>query len=370
MQRFRNASKALLLFYCLLSPLFVRGDNSVLSKPNLKVLDIGNSYTDDATAYLPEIVAKLGVDVSDMCLYKAIRGGASFWNWYNIYSDSDPYNYHISKVLGGLKANVSEGSCEPYDGSLFREALTGEQWDVIIIHQYSAYATSYDQWFGNGRDGYLTELLELLKRHQPQCQIGFLLIHSYAGDYVGNVEHSAFDRWVNIAAAAKRLVDDYDIELIIPYGTAVQNLRTTEYNNQYDLTRDLTHLGSGLARYTAACCYYESLIAPRTGVSMLGANIPYLLDNIPETSQISVTEENMLTAQKAAKLAVMYPFKCYWPNNYSAEKITMSVSNIYTSSTPHSGTYKSFSIDGKCLDRCQKGVNIIRSNDRYVKSVK
>ncbi|MBQ2522872.1 MAG: hypothetical protein II541_01580, partial [Prevotella sp.] len=77
-------------------------DNSLLKKPNLKVLDIGNSYTDDATAMLPLIVKASGADVSDMCLYKAIRGGASFKNWYDIFYDKDPSSYSIKKVIGGM----------------------------------------------------------------------------------------------------------------------------------------------------------------------------------------------------------------------------------------------------------------------------
>ena len=35
----------------------------VLKKPNLKVLDIGNSYTNDATALLPTVVKNSGADI-------------------------------------------------------------------------------------------------------------------------------------------------------------------------------------------------------------------------------------------------------------------------------------------------------------------
>lgn len=86
--------------------------DSILTKPNLKVLDIGNSYTDDATALLSLIVRASGSDVSDMCLYKATRGGGSFKNWYDRYYDNDieTSNYSIVKVLGGIKANISTGT--------------------------------------------------------------------------------------------------------------------------------------------------------------------------------------------------------------------------------------------------------------------
>lgn len=44
-------------------------------KEGLKILDIGNSYSDDATALLPLLVKTAKVDLHGMSLYKAIRGG-------------------------------------------------------------------------------------------------------------------------------------------------------------------------------------------------------------------------------------------------------------------------------------------------------
>lgn len=276
-------------------------ENPLLKKPNLKVLDIGNSYTDDATAMLPLIVKASGADVSDMCLYKAIRGGASFKNWYDIFYDKDLSSYRINKVIGGMEANITIGEGRANDGTLFREALMQEKWDIIIIHQVSSYAPYYEQWTGKGNGGYLNELLSLIKEHQPQAAIGFLLIHSYWDDYSGNQEKSSIKRWELIAQSVKRLCDDYKIDIVIPYGTAIENLRTSSRNNEYDLTRDGTHCGYGLCRYTASCCYYESLIAPRSEISVLGNTARFDATNVSSSfPAISVTDENALIAQKAA----------------------------------------------------------------------
>jgi hypothetical protein len=49
----------------------------VLNRPTLKVLDIGNSFTNDATDLLPLIAEVSGSDVSKVCLYKAIRSSGS-----------------------------------------------------------------------------------------------------------------------------------------------------------------------------------------------------------------------------------------------------------------------------------------------------
>ena len=79
-----------------------------------------------------------------------------------MYHNKDNANYSISKVVGGLNANVKEGSGRPYDGALFRRLLIEEKWDLIIIHQYSGYSTAYNKWTRKGNDGYLIELLKII----------------------------------------------------------------------------------------------------------------------------------------------------------------------------------------------------------------
>lgn len=77
-------------------------------KPMLKVLDIGNSFTNGATDLLPQIVDASGSDVSNICLYKTIRSSGRLKKWYDVYCDKDTaYTYRIEKVHGGLSANVT-----------------------------------------------------------------------------------------------------------------------------------------------------------------------------------------------------------------------------------------------------------------------
>ena len=290
---------------------------ALLKKPNLTVLDIGNSYTMDATRLIPTVVKNSEVSLEDMCFYKIVRGGASFLDWCNIYSDSDDQPYYFRHVVGGKKVEVSALDGKPRDGSLFREVLSKFDWDIIFIHQVSTYAPYYAQWDGYGEGGYLNVLLSIIKQYQPNALIGFLLVHSYSDDFNRNKEHSSFDRWLKIADSTRQLRDDYGIRLIIPYGTAIENLRKSSLNDEYDLTRDGLHLGFGLSQYTAACCYYEALIARRTGVSCFGTSAQ--IDVSKEEAQfpgINVTESNAIVAQKAAILAVKDMFHCNNPENY------------------------------------------------------
>lgn len=286
----------------------------LLQKKHLKILDIGNSYTDGAVALLPQIVKDCNVDLNDMCLYKLIRGGASFKNWCDVFDDKDDKIYSFRRVVGGDKVSVPQINGEAGDGDLFRKVLTKVDWDIIIIHQVSTYAPYYDKWKTNESGGYLDPFLNIIKQYQPKAEIGFLLVHSYWDDYSGNVEKSSFERWQKIAESAFQFQCDYDIDIIIPYGTAVENLRTSSLNNEYDLTMDGTHCGYGLCQYVAACCYYETLIAPRVNVSCLGKRTSIDVSGYSSKfPSVNVTNRNALIAQRAAVLAVQDMYNCNNP---------------------------------------------------------
>lgn len=280
--------------------------DEVLKKANLKILHIGNSFTFDAVSYLPLIVGSTGADVSDLCIYRTMRSGGSFKSWYDCYYDNDhELGYTIEKVIGGIDANINTGSGMAGDGSLFRQALNDEQWDIVVIQPASAYSPYYEQWTGTGSGGYLNELLQLIKERQPQALVGMMLVHSYASNYAGNTEKSSYDRWKLIAESVESCCKDYNISFVIPYGTAVQNLRATSLNNDMDLTADGVHCEYVLTRYTASCCYYQSVLAPRTGISVTNDKTRINKDLITSASpMISIDDDTAPIAQDAAVKAV------------------------------------------------------------------
>lgn len=338
----------------------------VLKKPQLKVLVIGNSYTSDVTSRLLLLTKSNKMDVTDMCIYKATRGNGSYKAWYNIWHDNDVSSYTISKVIGGIDAKISTGKGAAKDGTLFREALTNEEWDIVIIHQYSKYAPYYEQWNGSGDGGYLNEFLSLIKEHQPQAKIGFILVHSYWDNYSGNTEQSSLLRWELIANSVKRLCEDYSIDLVIPCGTAIENLRSSSLNNEYDLTRDGSHCELGLARYTASCCFYESLLAPRSGKTVLGNKARYNASSINSTyPAISVTDGNALIAQRAAVLATRNYYKCVNPDEETAY---INCLDSTFSCIDYSSIYN---IEGNRIDTFQHGLNIVKlKNGKTMKVLK
>ena len=283
-------------------------------KADLKVLDIGNSYTQDAQTYLPQIIKASGID-DDFSLYRAFRPSASFKTWVDCWNDSDNEYYSIDFCAGTSLGGIS-GSGSASDGALFRKALQSVKWDIILIHQVSTYSNDYSLWEGYGAGGYLQELIRIIRVTNPQATIGYLMTHSYRGSYWANSEGSSYLRWRNIADATRQLKLEYDIDFIIPYGTAVQNLRASSLNDTYEFSEDGTHMGAGLGDYVAGCCYFESLLAPRYGVSIWGNT--FRLTNLDESKggRRNITDQTAIVAQKAAILATLDMWNVSDPDDY------------------------------------------------------
>lgn len=283
-------------------------------KADLKVLDIGNSYTQDAQTYLPQIIQASGIG-TDFSLYRAFRPNGSFKTWVDCWNDADDETYNVAFCAGTQIGGIS-GNGYNNDGTLFRKALQTVKWDIILIHQVSTYSNDYSLWEGHGAGGYLQELIRLIRITNPQATIGYLMTHSYRGSYWANSEGSSLLRWKNITEATKQLKLEYDIDFIIPYGTAVQNLRASSLNDSYEFSEDGTHMGAGLGDYVAGCCYFESLLAPRYGVSVLGNT--FRITNLSESvgGRRNVTDETALVAQKAAILATLDMWTVSNPDNY------------------------------------------------------
>ena len=271
-----------------------------LKKENLKILDIGNSYTQDSHTYLASILNAVGAE-DNFSLYKAVRGSGSFSTWLDCYDDKDNVAYSIThtagKVIDGIAADGQAN-----DGSTFRNALTAVDWDIIIIHQVSNYSPYYYAMTANAYYGKLYEFVRLIKETNPQVAIGWLLVHSYAESNSQNPEGwTSEERWRRIADATKGIAK-LGIDFVIPYGTAVQNLRASSLNDGSDFSTDGTHLATGLGDYVASCCYYQTLFAPRFNKSIISNTFRANVDE-SVAGQKSITDETAVIAQKAAMLA-------------------------------------------------------------------
>ncbi|MDE5849050.1 MAG: DUF4886 domain-containing protein [Muribaculaceae bacterium] len=291
-----------------------------LERDTLRILHISNSYGGNLLYYVNDLLRAAGVDVSKVLVGRLMYSSGTFKNWYDVSNDKNSKSYWYYKMAGGLQPDLEACEGGEKDGAVFRQMIEGSRWDLIILNQASAFTPFYENWNSNGDGGYLPELLTLIRKHHPKVPVGFLLIHSYAENYVGNTQHwSTLERWERIRDSVHWLRNAYDVDFIVPYGTAIQNLRLTGYNNAHDLTGDGTHLAGGLAQYTAGCCYFETVFGPRFKSSVYGNSLRLPEPEIQyadkyEGCVIPVDDASAETAQKAAFLACHNMFEVRNPD--------------------------------------------------------
>lgn len=271
-------------------------------KEELRIFDIGNSFTEDPTSYLTDLITYLWVDTSKMSFSRAIRGWAFYKNRVDVYNNKDTSSYSVGKLFGWLTETFN-GTAAAGNGEKFRRALSEHKFDIVVIHQVSTYSNDYTWWEGTGANWYLKELIRIIKLYQPQAAIAFLMVHSSPRD-----NSNTQLRWKQIADSAKWMSLNYWCDMIIPYGTAVENLRLYVWDAAaHKLTRDWHHIADGLCRYTANCAYYESLLAPYFKKSVYKSWWTYKPVTAPswyESDTIQITPENALIGQMAAMLAI------------------------------------------------------------------
>jgi hypothetical protein len=286
-----------------LNPAGVQGQiphfkNSPLPKNpvSLKILGIGNSFTEDGMHYLPDLLE--GANIENVTLGMLVLGGCSLERHYQLYLSGDSaYNYKKS-CPGKNYWETARQKCT------FREAVADENWDIIIIQQVSQNAGMYDTY-----QPYLNRLTEAMVSNCSNAGVclGWQMTWAYgsASTHAGFAGYSRNQdtMYFHIVNAVKTMIADTGIDIIIPSATAIRNIRSTKVNNPpLDLTRDGYHIDLGAGRYTLACTWFQALIAPCLGITVAGN--PFKTDS----GNVPVDNDNILLCQKAAQYACIKRF--------------------------------------------------------------
>lgn len=262
----------------------------------LRILAIGNSFSDDGTEYLPALLENLNVENVEVA--RLYVGGCTLEQHVNFYDNSEAaYKFYHSKAGENKWVENPEKVTMQY-------ALAMGEWDIITIQQASGFSGMYDSY-----TPYLGRLIEAVKKAQPQAELVWHMTWSYSSDS----NHKHYKHYNNDQQQMNSAIDNClhtllaefdEIERIVPSGTAVKSLRKSAINNNpKDLTRDGFHMGHGAGRYALACTWYETLVEPYTGKSMMGNTLRVC------GGLVSVSDVVALYCQKAAKKAAKHPFK-------------------------------------------------------------
>lgn len=258
----------------------------------LRILGIGNSFTDDGMAYLPELLEAAGIE--NVVLGRLYIGGCSL-------------ERHCREYAAGNAAYIYYKSTENRWETVSEQAtlldgLTDERWDIVVLQQVSGLSgiyPSYQPWFDR--------LVEIVRWYCPNA--GASIVWQQTWTYARTSDHGDFGRYGKdqqqmydaIVASVQRLLEETSIETVIPSGTAIQNLRTTELCDSLDLTRDGYHLGLGAGRYTAACAWFQTLVAP-----VLGTNVADNACRLEGTPHALTPQEAELCREAVRKACIRW----------------------------------------------------------------
>lgn len=213
----------------------------------MKVLSIGNSFSEDAQRWLHDIslCGNTGIDTVNLFI-----GGCTLETHYN-----------------NIKENKCDYSLQGNDGkhiknSSINEALCGEKYDVITVQQASGYSGRPQSYLP-----YLPEIVDYVKEKQPAAKIYFHQTWSYEIDSTHghfdfyNKDQGEMTRRINDCAQMVKTLTGIEI---LPVGDFIQYLRDNVAEFDYahgglSLCRDGFHLDLTCGRFAATAVWYKVL---------------------------------------------------------------------------------------------------------------
>ena len=226
----------------------------------MRILSIGNSFSQDAHRYLHDLALGEGREAECVNLY--IGGCSLERHWENVSQDLPAY----AMELNGQSAEA--------EGVSARETVEAGGWDVITLQQVSYLSGFYDTY-----QPYLDHLSRWIRETNPGAKLMIQQTWAYEIDSL----HPQFVRYHQdqgeMYAALKRAYADAaeanGLELI-PCGDVIQALRSRApflYDHGgMSLCRDGFHMNLIYGRYLLSAVWYKTITGrPVSGIPFIPA---------------------------------------------------------------------------------------------------
>ena len=213
----------------------------------MKILAIGNSFSQDAIRYLYDIAKEGGAEIKavNLCI-----GGCSLeMHWNNITENSALYGYELNGEGSGHRASI-------------KEALMEEAWDYVTMQQVSGNSGILESFYP-----YIRNISEYVTQYAPSAEQ--LLHQTWA--YEVDSEHPDFIKYNSdqekmyeaITEAYGSLAKEFSFR-VIPSGRVIQEIRSYpefDYTNGgTSLCRDGFHMSLDYGRYAVAATWFEHIL--------------------------------------------------------------------------------------------------------------
>lgn len=234
----------------------------------IKILGIGNSYMTEGTRELCGLLTYEGLTQSDIQLEIAYYPARTLETWEEYIRNGGTYEQQVQFYYDttGHYWNRTHQDATNID---IRDTIRNTDWDIIVLQEFPSSGTPS----ASNYDSYSQTLKRAIAEIKALCPnenvcFGWQMIWS-------NNQYTADNDqvWKNICDAVKQTLKNTDVRVVIPVGTAYQNAYNTNpfrgWEHHFLLQDSIGHPAAGAARFISSAAWFESLIAPLYGRSLL-----------------------------------------------------------------------------------------------------
>ena len=292
----------------------------------LSILFIGNSFTMDAVTHLPGMLKAAGLE--NVHMIHMYYGGRLVSQYYSGWESSS--DYKLYECLPGATSWTTVSNAN------LAEVAARKKWDIVTIQEHTGNAAAWT-WNASAKNN-LQGLVDKVKAAQGSNVPKFFYILSQAYfnmDKIGSGSKPSMTwsdqagMWDVIAAFGKNVMNNVSFDGIISTGVMLQNLRSSDLDNDMNLTRDGYHMDNGISRYGASCTVFESIITPKFNVNLDGNTYRYNVSDTGTSSYTTpVTDVNAPVALQAARYAIQSPYVVTDMSNYHENTPGNSIGDV------------------------------------------
>ena len=195
-------------------------------KDTLRLFIIGNSFSQNASAFLPQMAKEKG---KTLIIGRAELGGHSLEQHWN----------YVEKA----EANADDPAGKPYNGKSLKMLLGQGKWDIVTIQQYSYLSADSSSYYP-----YASKLIAYVKALQPQVRLVVHQTWAYRADAkkfgriaAGKPATSQQEMWQKSRAAYRLLAKRINAR-ILPVGDAFEAVASdSKYGFKPDLSFNYEH---------------------------------------------------------------------------------------------------------------------------------
>lgn len=297
------------------------GGGGGAARRSVKILCYGNSFTQDSMSYVPTILKNICPQL-DFVIAIAYIGGCPlaqhYVNFYGGEATVGSTTYTPKSYQSYHKFVSSENEWVTTSNKTALDVLHDEEWDIVTFQEGGVFA--HLAWESN-YEPYIYGIHRAVfdNVENKSVKLGWLSIH---GTYT-STQDGDLNRYNEVTANSKKMMELTGTEILFPYGTAVQNLRTTPLKelgdyDTHNLKYDVAHLQEGIGCLVAA--YANALVILKAvgydNISIIGdttrPNDNWRTEHLvvgAHGNTIGITEDNAYCAQIAAIEAVKNPYE-------------------------------------------------------------